>query len=923
MNTCRTRIRHSLLAVVLLVAPIAAAQGPGRAAIGGTVKDNSGAALPGVTVSVVRSGDAAASPEIAVTGMTGEFSVAGVTPGAYSVEAILDGFQSLSRQVKLLTDQRVSIAFTMAPSFGETVEVVAKAGRTGEVEVLETRRQAAVVSDSISAEEIRRTPDSSAASVVERLTGVTLIGDKYVFVRGLGERYSGTTMNGATLPTTETDKRVVPLDLFPAKLLSTVNVVKTYTPDRSGDFGSGIVEMTTTDFPSSATMKLSFGAGHQSGATGGEFRRYAGGIDWLGNGGQAVSSSLPAEFLQRRSSLSPSGFTPGELEQFGETFIGDWSGRAVSSADPATDYAVTYGNTFGPLGVVLSAVSNHKYSSTDEELRFFGLDAGNVLVPRNDYAMHSDRESNSSGVIGNLSLRLTDSNRIYLNSMLTRDASSEYRAQEGLNTNAGGFIRADRVRYQIEEIFSTRIRGEHNFAGPGIGSLAEWNLARSSATNESDLRETLYREGNAGVFALQVGLTGTNFYDLEDGIEQGGAAYSFFYAAADGTRSGMVKGGVDRFHRTRDFASRSFRWSVANQSLFDLTQRPEDIFTRENIRPDGLELREVTGVNDAYDAEHTIDAAYLMSDATFGRWRLIGGARYESSDQWVATFNPFDTRSVVRSVNESASVLPSMNLIYQAGSRTNVRLGYGRSVNRPEFRELSPFNFVEITGGRSVAGNPDLKDATLDSFDVRWETFPAGGEVMAVSLFYKQIDRPIERVIQPTTEQRISFVNAESADLWGAEVEYRRSLGIFTPRLDRFSLNLNYAWVRSDVTVSRAQVGVVTSLERPLEGQSDQVANAALQYYDPLRGTMVRLLTSYVGARLADVGAYGQPDIYEAAYTSIDAVISQRMLLEGLEVKLAATNLLGGAREFTQGSEIQRLYRPGRTISLSLSYAPF
>ncbi|HEX6177818.1 MAG TPA: carboxypeptidase regulatory-like domain-containing protein, partial [Thermoanaerobaculia bacterium] len=643
-------MKTRLSIIFLFVTTVAAAQVAASARISGTVKDNSGAALPGVAVTATREGSA--SPEVAYTGMEGEFSIEGLAPGMHKLEIALDGFQTIARDVKIVTTgDTVTVAVELVPAFGETVEVVAEAAQTGEVAVLETRRQSAVVSDVISAEEIRRTPDSSAASVVERLTGVTLIGEKYVFVRGLGERYSGTTMNGVTLPTTEPDKRVVPLDLFPAKLLSTVNVVKTYTPDRPGDFGSGIVEMTTTDFPSGASMKVSLGAGYQSDTTGNDFRRYAGGLGVRGDGGQSLSSRVASDYLQRRSPLSPEGFTPAELEMFGETFVGDWSGSRLSTADPSTDFSLTYGNTFGNLGVVLSAVSNHKYGATDEELRFFGLDSGEVLVARNDYSMHSDRETTNSGLIGNLSLRLNDSNRLFLSSMLTRDAASEYRAQEGLNTNTGGFIQADRVRYQIEQIFSTRLRGEHNFGGVALGSLAEWNVAHSTATNDSDLRETLYREGDPGVFALQVGLTGTNFYALADAIDQGGASWSIFYAEADGASSGVLKGGIDHFHRTRDFASRRFRWSVPNQLMFDLTQDPEDIFTPANIRPDGLELREVTGVNDAYKAEHTIDSAYLMADATVGRWRLIGGARYERSDQWVATFNPFDTAAEVRSVN--------------------------------------------------------------------------------------------------------------------------------------------------------------------------------------------------------------------------------------------------------------------------------
>ena len=909
-----------LAALTSLIAVSASPQTSGHASIKGVVTDQAGGAIPGVTITATRAGDAAAS--IVVTGMEGEFSLPDLSPGTYTVGAVLDGFQPLQRSVKLVTGQNLEISFSIAPAFGETVEVVAEAARTGEVAILESRRQAAVVSDSISADEIRKTPDSSAAGVVERLTGVTLIGDKYVFVRGLGERYSGTTMNGATLPTTETDKRVVPLDLFPAKLLSTVNVVKTYTPDRPGDFGSGVVEMTTTDFPGSGTMKISFGAGLQSAATGNAFRRYSGGLDRWGSGGQPLPSTIPAGYLQRGSSLDPDGYTPEELAVFGRALVGDWGRGSSTTADPNTDFSVTYGNTFGRLGVVLSAVSNHKYDTTDEELRFFGMDSGDVLVPRNDYAMQTDRESANSGFIGNFSFRINETNRIHLNSILTRDASSEYRFQEGLNTNAGGFIEANRVRYQMEEIFSTRLRGEHNLGGPGMGSLVEWNLSRSRATNDSDLRDTLYREGDAGVFALQPG-AGMNYYDLQDGIEQGGLAYTAFYAAADGTRSGLFKGGADLFLRTRDFGARRFRWAVPNQNMFDLTGRPEEIFVAENIRPDGFEVREVTGVNDAYEAEHTVGAAYVMADSTFGRWRLIGGARYETSDQRVLTFNPFDTAAMVSSINESSSVLPSLNVVYQVGARASLRFGYGRSVNRPEFRELSPFSFVEVAGGRSVAGNPDLQEATLDGLDLRWEMFPTGGEVIAASLFYKRIDQPIERVIQPTTELRTSFVNADSATLWGTEIEFRRSLGIITPKLERFSLSANYAFIHSDVRVGQQQLTVVTNLERPLEGQSDQTANLAVQFYHPERGTMVRVLGAYVGERLADVGAYGLPDIYEASYTSLDAVISQPMFLPGFELKLAASNLLGTSRQFTQGDEIQRSYRPGRTLSISVGYTPF
>jgi hypothetical protein len=910
--------------LISLAAGTSSGQGLGFASIEGTVSEESGQMIPGVTA-VVRLATGGAEV-VEVTDMEGRFRVENLRPGAYAVEVGLDGFQRVEREVRLASDQKVQLAVTLVPEFSEVLEVTAEAPRTGEVAVLETRRQSSVVSDVISAEEIRKSPDGNAAAVVERLTGVTLLGDKFVFVRGLGERYSGTTINGAILPTTETEKRVVPLDLFPSKLLQEVSVVKTYTPDRPGDFGSAVVDMTTTAFPSEATLKLSFGTSHRQG-TGDEFIGYPGGVGRLGRGGQRLPSGVPSTIIKRRSALDPVGFTPQELETIGESFIGHWSGESTASAAPGSDFSLTYGNTFGDLGVVLSAVSNHSVDTVDEIQRFFGLDGG-ALVPRNDYTMVSGRERATSGLVGNLSYRLAENHQVSLNSVFTREGSTENRYQEGLNTNAGGDIRDYRLRYQLEEMFSSRLIGTHAFGWPSVGSTLEWNASLSQASNDSDLRENLYRESAPGVYALQVGFSEsgkTEFHALEDSIGQAGASYAVFVAGADNGWYGSVKAGVDHLERTREFGARRFLFTIQNQQQFDLTGTPEQIFTRENIRPGGFEIREVTGVNDAYDAEHTVSAGYLMGDVAFGEWRIIAGARVEDSDQSVVTFNPFDLRDPVQSINRETDVLPSVNVVYQYAPQSNLRFAWGRSLNRPEFRELSPFTFIEVAGGRSIAGNPDLKQATIDGLDIRWEIFPSAGEVVSAGVFYKRLNDPIEQVVQPTTELRTSFVNADSATLYGLELEFRRSLSTLHPSLRWWSVNANYAHIESEVQVGDHQLSVLTNTDRPLEGQSDQIGNVGLQFYHPDLGTMFRVLAAHTGERLTDVGAFGLPDIYETGFTSFDAVISQQLdrIAPGLELKLAGSNLLDRRHEFMQGDELQRQYGSGRTFSLSVSYTPF
>ena len=201
---------------------------------------------------------------------------------------------------------------------------------------------------------------------------------------------------------------------------------------------------------------------------------------------------------------------------------------------------------------------------------------------------------------------------------------------------------------------------------------------------------------------------------------------------------------------------------------------------------------------------------------------------------------------------------------------------------------------------------------------MRWETFPRSGEVIAASAFYKKIDKPIERTVQPTSDFRTSFVNADAATLWGLEIELRREL------VRNVSVNLNAAHIQSHVNVGEQQFSVATSTSRPLEGQSNETANLALQFVHPRWGTLLRVLCSYNGERLTEVGAFGLPDIYESAFKSVDFVVSQNVgVVRGVEIKLAGTNLLDAKREFTQGGEIQRLFDPGRKVSLSISYSPF
>jgi outer membrane receptor protein involved in Fe transport len=314
-------------------------------------------------------------------------------------------------------------------------------------------------------------------------------------------------------------------------------------------------------------------------------------------------------------------------------------------------------------------------------------------------------------------------------------------------------------------------------------------------------------------------------------------------------------------------------------------------------------------------------------------WRFVGGVRVESSKQNVLTFDPFNAaRPPIESSLDNTDVLPGLNIIYRLNDGMNLRGGYSQTVNRPEFRELAPFEFTDVVGGRAVVGNPDLRRALIRNADVRWEWFPSGSEVIAASFFYKDFEDPIERVVEATAQLRTSFQNALGAVNKGLELEARKNIGQW------FFSAANYTFVDSAIELERGTAQVQTSLDRPLAGQSKNVFNGIFEFHIPegkaissggvipaegyfLGGLSVRLLYNFNGDRITDVGSLGLPDIIEEGRGRFDLVAVWRY--NSLVFRFSADNLNDPEHLYTQGGELQRSFKFGRTFTFSLGYAVF
>jgi hypothetical protein len=805
----------------------------------------------------------------------------------------------------------------------ETVIVVGQAleldTSSAEAQLVE-RRHAPVIMDNIGAREMRENADSDAASAMQRVTGLSVVDNQYIFVRGLGERYSNTTLGGSVIPTTEPDKKVVPLDIFPTGLIDSVQVSKSYTPDRSADFAGGLVQVMPLKLPSRPVFDLSYGYTHYERGTGDAIPLSAlGRRDWLGfdDGARALPSQFPNNKVVRRGVYTPDvGYSTQEIAAFGRLLDQTWSPRP-RSGKPGQNWSIVGGNRFGRLGLVGSFSESYRENYVEENRKFFRLEQDGALEAVTDYDFQIGTQKAQVGATGTVSYQFAPSQRLSYEVFYTHSGRDEGRLFEGPNTENNQYFRNMRLQFIEEGLTSHAASGEHFFQSLG-NSRVDWRVAYARANrDEPDLRETLYQANittapSARVFLLadesQSGFRMFNNLD-DDTVD---VQVNWAVAMTLNGLPAQLKFGPQYVTRQRDFASRRFRYIPANVGGVNLSQAPEQLFTPDRIGTT-WRFNEETRPVDAYDAEMETVAFYGMSDlALSSRARLIGGVRVEKFRETVNTKDPFSLfQEVVTAAIENTDVFPGVNFVYAVQNNQNIRLSYSQTVNRPEFRELAAFEFTDVVGNRAVRGNPALTRALIQNVDVRYELFPGARGVVAGSVFFKHFNDPIERVINAGAQPLATFENADKARNVGLELEAARQLG---PNL---RVNVNYTYVASEITLTDAARRAQTSLTRPLAGQSKNLFNGVFEVAGGPFST--RVLVNYFGDRISDVGANGAPDIVEAGRATLDWVASYRW--NRMSARFQIDNLADADYRFTQGDEDQRLFRLGRTFGLSFGYS--
>ena len=914
-----------LLVLLYWVLPCPAQQA-GTGKISGEVLDSqTGRPIAGAALAIDGQ-----SSQSTVTDSSGRFVIT-ISPGTYQLHIAAPNYLPVD-----LTDVKVQAGATTEAStlmsnkaLVTTVEVVEKASAVGATTeaLLQERKLSPVVSDSISHEELAAGTASDAAGALEKVTGVSVVGEGFVFVRGLGERYSATQLNGAVVPTTEPEKRVVPLDLFPTGMIENIQIAKTYTPDLPAEFAGGLVNIRTVAFPTQKAFVVTAKTGFNTVTSFNPYLTSPGGgvADFFGYG--AGSRGLPA-IIPRDQRLFPGQFTPQQFQEFGRAFSDNCQPATVDGERPAVDWSASGGGTFGRFGIVGALSFSNQPQTYNEVQRYFrpGISPTQpeVFTYYPDYHQYID--SARLGAIFNLAVRLNPNSDLVFRNTYTHEAEDSAREFAGHDRYLDTDLSAERLRYVERSLYSTGVEGNHSVPD-WHNSLFHWQFTYSrSGRDEPDLREVFRNLLPNGKYVFSgTSTSGLRFFNsLTDGIYEPQADYSIPFFK--GQVTGLVKTGFRATIRRRNFQARRFVFQPQNISTLDLYLPSDELFAPDNIRPGGFQIIEYTRGTDTYSADMNIYAGYAMVDLALGpRWRIVGGVRFEDSDQIVTTIdNQVPNSQPVTATLHNTDPVPSVNVIYAFTPRQNFRLSYSRTLSRPDFRELSPFDFTDVQGGFTVVGNPNLLRATINNYDARWEWFPGGEQLVAASFFAKQFKNPIERTMLPSNDLRQSFANAAGARNIGVELEFRRSLGTLWSKLREFGVSTNFTFVDSNIDLRDEDATIVTSQSRPLLGQSRYIANGILEWRRPKWHSDAKFFSNYVSRRISNVGFLGLPDLYQEGNTFLDFTYRYLLGEKGKwSIRLEAENLGDNDFRWTQGGVVQRDYHLGRTFQIGFGYSFF
>jgi outer membrane receptor protein involved in Fe transport len=880
----------------------------------------------------------------AMTDVNGFFSISKVPVGKVKIKITYVSYKD-----KILNDVEVKDGIVTEintnmeeeGSVLQEVKVVASRMTNTEVSLMSEIKASQMVVNGISAQQIAKTLDRDAAQVVKRVPGITIVGDRFINVRGLNQRYNNVMLHNAFTPSMETDVKSFSFDIIPSSQIDRLLIYKSPSAELPGEFAGGLIKIFTKGIPDNNNLVVEYGTSYRENTTMQDF--YAANQPnsyWTGfNSGYY---SLPKFFPNRISNIANNS---AAVEAAGKQLRNEWVAKQ-STASPDQRFSITGNYKFNVGGVKIGNITAINYSNSRT----------NFAVARNDFNANINNQQSPIynfndqqyihnirvGVIHNWAFRLNDNHTIELKNLFNQMSNGNYIRRTGRAIEANYNPDNHSFNQVYRGIYTGQITGKHTFnngktlidwVGGYNNSFREqpdYRRYRSdveTANSDSSPRSLYVPVGTASAFFL-----GRWFSEMKENAYTVGVNLAQKVALKD-EKELEIKAGVFFEEKDRSFDGRNLgyvRGSGFDSILFNGTIT--NLFNNIN-NTTGIKIDEQTNPNDSYTAGNTLLAGYGMVNVPLSKkFNAIVGLRVEDNTQRLESAFLGGAKASVS--NPVTSALPSTNLSYNFSDKMLVRAAYGRTINRPEFRELAPFSFYDFDFNVVYEGYTGLKISTVDNFDARWEFYPTPSEVISLAAFYKKFKNPIEIEVEPGSgslgAKTFIYQNADNAQSAGLELEVKKGLASISasPFLEKISVLFNAAWIYSRVKLREGSEG--QSDNRPLQGQSPYIVNTGINYNNPKTNFQVNLLYNVIGKRIFAVGFQGYPDLYEMPRNVMDLTFSkgigERILVKGgiQDIFNQAVLILQDGNQdgkFDRNKdEVMQSYKPGRLVSIGLSY---
>lgn len=897
----------------------------------------SGARLSGVSIQVEGTGKTVTS------NTEGSFVITLPADKKYSIKISSVGYQQkILDDVEVLPNQTnsIDIVLVRASKTEDAVVIRSTARKETAAALIAYQKNTPVVAQVVSAEAIRRSPDKNTGEVLKRVPGTSVQEGKYLIVRGLADRYNQAMLNGVLLSSTEPDRKTFSFDIIPSAMIDNIIMNKAFIPELPGEWAGGLIQVNTKDVPSKNSLSVQIGTGFNTQTIGKDFYSYEGSsTDFLGydNGARALPSTFPTK--SNFALLSAEG-----KANLGASMKNIWLPENDNTISLNQHFLINGGfnkklGGKAKLAAIFALTYNRSNRRTEYENQINSFENN---VPSLSFDYHNNKYSKDvlAGALANITLQIGSNSKISFKNLLNVNTTNYSTLRKGkefdnANTALGDNIKATELAFKANTFVNTQLSGDHNIKklDAKLHWFGSFNILDQYVPDQRRLQYIQDDPGNSSSpYLASIGQSNSS---QKSGSRYFGFLNNYVYTAGgDISKSFAVKGisqtvKAGYFFQVKDrlFDSRPFAiyLPVDNRDLRSLSA--DQIFAAGNFEngfDNKFAFNELSGSSYRYLANSILNAGFLQLDNQLSnKVRVVWGLRVEDFDQLIGSVRKSDPRFVN---NRKTDFLPGLNLTYKVNNKTNIRLSASQTVIRPEFRELSTFQFYDFDLGATVAGNTGLERTKVSNFDLRYELYPRGGELFTVGVFYKYFKQPIEVFFNASSgaaSSTYNFLNADEANSFGVELEFRKKLD-FNSALKNFTVQGNVSYIYNRVT------GIGAGEARPMQGQSPYLINGSVQYDVEKYGISTTLLFNQIGRRIAFVGG-DQPPIWENPRPLLDFQVAKKILKSKGEVKINAADIINKSaifyndlnknKKFDEGIDAFAIKRRfGTSLSISFGY---